>query len=184
MAAEPVCWLLVELSSLSSVGKRNSIFCQPARRQVVLGRPADVVPGVVHPIRAVRAAWRAAVRTCRNRRQRARQTSATTTTSAWNTHRLQFCVDTKCVMCREDQTQDCREGFTCDRGVCRWPCEDECPDWAGRCLTERNVCVDCRTNNECGGTFPYCVDNFCRECTKDDECTGRFRFCVYNFCRE
>jgi hypothetical protein len=49
VAAEPVCWLFAELSSPSSVGRRNSIFCQPARRQEAHRPLAAADSAISHP---------------------------------------------------------------------------------------------------------------------------------------
>jgi hypothetical protein len=93
-----------------------------------------------------------------------------------------FCVDDRCVQCRD--TQSCPEGLSCDRGVCRLPCkDDECPEW-GHCLTDRDVCVECRTGIDCDASVPHCLNNYCRGCRNESDCGKESPFCINNYCRQ
>jgi len=86
-----------------------------------------------------------------------------------------FCVDRMCKQCADD-THCQGVGSTCEKGVCRTPCQrhEECA-LLSECQDGRCVEVGCKSDRECvfllGDTLAECLDTECLvPCQADSDC--------------
>jgi hypothetical protein len=91
----------------------------------------------------------------------------------------QYCKNSVCVECTNNQLGNCATGYGCKAtdGTCRTSCTGDTNCDAGYVCDNNGACVEeapigCTDNSECTTPTQYCKNSVCVECKNDNHCSG------------